>query len=43
MWIDDAGNLLMPAAQINRMAAYNGGINSVKPPITLRFASTSHT
>ena len=35
MWIDDQGNLLMPASQLNRSAGLNGGTNAVKPPITL--------
>lgn len=35
MWIDDQGNLLMPASQLNRTAGLNGGTNVVKPPITL--------
>lgn len=35
MWIDDKGNLLMPAAQLNRTAGLNAGTDAVKPPITL--------
>ena len=35
MWIDDKGNLLMPASQLNRTAGLNGGIDAVKPPIIL--------
>ncbi len=35
MWIDDAGYLLLPAAQLNRSAALNGGTDAVKQPITL--------
>ena len=35
MWIDDQGNLLMPASQLNRTAGLNGGIDAVKPPIVL--------
>lgn len=35
MWIDEQGNLLMPASQLNRTAGLNGGTNAVKPPITL--------
>ena len=35
MWIDDDGNLLMPAAQINRIAGLNGGVDAVEKPITL--------
>lgn len=32
MWIDDAGNLLMPAAQLNRTPAQNHGVDAVKLP-----------
>ncbi len=35
MWIDDAGNLLMPAAQLDRTPGLNDGTNAVKPPIVL--------
>lgn len=35
MWIDEAGNLLLPAAQLNRTAGLNGGLDAVKWPITL--------
>lgn len=35
MWIDDAGYLLMPAAQLNRSAGLNGGTEAVQQPITL--------
>ena len=35
MWIDNRGDLLMPASQLNRTAGLNDGINAVKPPITL--------
>lgn len=35
MWIDDGGDLLMPAAQLNRTAGLNGGADAVKQPITL--------
>ena len=32
MWIDDAGDLLMPAAQLNRTPAQNRGVDAVKLP-----------
>lgn len=32
MWIDDQGNLLLPAAQLNRTAAFNGGKSAVQFP-----------
>lgn len=35
MWIDDDGNLLLPAAQLNRTAGLNGGMDAVQQPITL--------
>lgn len=35
MWIDDAGYLLMPAAQLNRSAGLNDGVDTVQQPITL--------
>jgi hypothetical protein len=35
MWIDDAGYLLLPAAQLNRTAGLNGGTDTVEQPITL--------
>lgn len=35
MWIDDAGNLLMPASQLSRGAGFNNGKNRMKPPIVL--------
>ena len=35
MWIDDRGNLLMPASQLDRTAGFNAGTDAVKPPITL--------
>ena len=35
MWIDDAGNLLLPASQLNRTAGLNGGVETVEQPITL--------
>lgn len=35
MWIDDEGNLLMPASQLDRTAGFNAGTDAVKPPITL--------
>ncbi len=35
MWIDDAGYLLIPAAQLNRTAGLNSGVDAVQQPITL--------
>ena len=35
MWIDDAGWLYMPAAQLDRMAPFNGGISKVQFPISI--------
>jgi sugar lactone lactonase YvrE len=35
MWIDDNGYLLLPAAQLNRTAGLNGGVDAVEEPITL--------
>lgn len=35
MWIDDAGNLLLPTAQLNRTAGFNGGTDAVEQPVTL--------
>lgn len=35
MWIDDSGNLLMPAAQLNRRAALNGGVDKVVKPLNI--------
>lgn len=35
MWIDDNGNLLMPAAQLNRRAAFNGGVDKVVKPLNI--------
>lgn len=35
MWIDDSGDLLLPAAQLNRTAGLNGGKDTVERPITL--------
>lgn len=35
MWIDDRGDLLMPAAQLNRTAGLNGGVDGLRQPITL--------
>lgn len=35
MWIDDDGQLLMPAVQLNRMPDMNGGENAVDPPLTV--------
>lgn len=33
MWIDAAGDLLMPAAQLNRMAPFQGGTSKVEFPV----------
>jgi sugar lactone lactonase YvrE len=33
MWIDDAGYLYMPAAQLDRMAPFNDGVSKVEFPI----------
>ncbi len=35
MWIDDKGDLLLPAAQLNRTPGLNGGKDAVEQPITL--------
>lgn len=35
MWIDDRGDLLLPAAQLNRTAGLDGGKDTVEQPITL--------
>lgn len=35
MWIDDAGWLYMPAAQLDRMAPFNGGVSRVQLPISI--------
>lgn len=35
MWIDARGNLFLPATQLNRTAAMNGGVNAVVLPVTL--------
>ena len=35
MWIDDHGDLLLPAAQLNRTPGLNGGAAAVLQPITL--------
>ncbi|GJE56917.1 MULTISPECIES: SMP-30/gluconolactonase/LRE family protein [Methylobacterium] len=35
MWIDDAGKLWMPAAQLNRMAPFNDGTDRVAKPLTV--------
>lgn len=32
MWIDDKGNLIMPAAQMERIAPFHGGTSGVQPP-----------
>ena len=33
MWIDEAGGLLMPAAQLNRTPGLNGGVDAVQQPL----------
>jgi len=33
MWIDAAGDLWMPAAQLNRMAPFQGGASKVDFPV----------
>ena len=33
MWIDAAGFLYMPAAQLDRMAPFNGGVSKVQWPV----------
>ena len=39
MWIDDTGNLLLPAAQLNRTPAQNHGVDAVKlPTVVYRMA-----
>ncbi len=35
MWIDAAGYLYMPAAQLDRMAPFNGGVSKVQLPVTV--------
>lgn len=35
MWIDDAGYLYMPAAQLDRMAPFNRGVSKVQYPISV--------
>lgn len=35
MWIDDTGNLLLPASQLNRTPGLNRGKDAVVPPVTL--------
>jgi sugar lactone lactonase YvrE len=35
MWIDDAGYLYMPAAQLDRMAPFNGGVSKVEFPVSI--------
>ena len=35
MWIDDQGFLYMPAAQLDRMAPFNGGVSKVQFPISV--------
>jgi len=33
MWMDDAGDLWMPTAQLNRMAPFQGGTSKVEFPV----------
>jgi sugar lactone lactonase YvrE len=33
MWIDEAGSLLMPSAQLNRTPGLNGGVDALQPPL----------
>lgn len=35
MWIDAAGFLYMPAAQLDRMAPFNGGVSKVQWPVSV--------
>ena len=35
MWIDDGGWLYLPAAQLDRMAPFNGGVSKVQYPISI--------
>lgn len=35
MWIDNKGNLLIPASQINRTPGLNGGVDASQPPVFL--------
>lgn len=35
MWIDVAGNLWLPAAQLNLTAPFQGGVSRVQPPIEI--------
>ena len=35
MWIDEAGDLYLPAAQLDRMAPFNGGVSKVRYPISI--------
>ena len=35
MWIDGQGYLYMPAAQLDRMAPFNGGVSKLKLPISI--------
>lgn len=35
MWIDAKGDLFLPAAQLNRTAGLNRGVDAVAPPLTL--------
>jgi hypothetical protein len=33
LWIDNHGNLWIPAAQLNRVAALHGGVEAFQPPV----------
>jgi len=33
LWIDNHGNLWIPAAQLNRLARLHGGVDTFKPPV----------
>ena len=35
MWIDGGGDLWMPAAQLNRLAAFQGGVSKVRHPMQI--------
>lgn len=35
MWIDERGDLLIPAAQLNRTPGMNGGVDAVRLPVTV--------
>ena len=35
MWIDDHGDLIAPAAQLDRTPGVNGGVDAVQPPVVI--------